>query len=86
MPPIAGRDAIRAFYVGILEQLPRFKHEFQMHEIIVAESGDLAVALGSYRFTPDTSRPAEVQTGKLIGIWRHRDGDWRLQVNMANSD
>jgi len=86
VPPIRGRDSIRAFYLNVLDQLPRFKHELNMHEIIVADSADLAVAIGTYKFTPDTNRPAEVQTGKLISVWRNRDGDWRLLKNIASSD
>ncbi len=86
MPPIVGRDAIREFYRGVIQEFPRFAHQFDADEIIVAESGDLAVVRGSYRFTPDTHRPAEVQTGKFVGVWRRRDGDWRLQINTSNSD
>ena len=86
LPPIVGRDAIREFYRGIIEELPRFAHEFEASEIVVAESGDLAVVRGWYRFTADTLRPAEVQIGKLVGVWRRRDGEWRLQVNISNSD
>ena len=86
MPPIVGRDAIREFYRGVIEELPRFAHQFEAHEVILAESGDLAVVRGSYRFTPDTLRPAEAQIGKFVGVWRRRDGDWRLQMNISNSD
>ena len=86
MPPIVGRDSIREFYRGLIDELPRFAHQFEPHEVIVAESGDLAVVRGSYRFTADTLRPAEVQTGKFVGVWRRRDGDWRLQMNISNSD
>jgi len=86
MLPIVGRDAIREFYRGLIEAFPRFAHKFEAHEIIVAESGDLAVVRGSYRFTADTLLPAEVQTGKFVGIWRRRGGDWRLQMNISNSD
>ncbi len=86
MLPIVGRDAIREFYRGLIEAFPRFAHQFDANEFIVAESGDLAVVRGSYRFTADTLRPAEVKTGKFVGIWRRPDGDWRLQMNISNSD
>lgn len=86
MPPVVGRDAIREFYCGLIEELPRFAHQFDAHEIIVAESTDLAVVRGSYQFTADTLRPAEVQTGKYVGVWRRRDGEWRLQMNISNSN
>ena len=86
MPPIVGRDAIREFYRGVIKELPRFAHQFDATAVIVAKSGDLAVVLGSYRFTADTLRPAEVQIGKFVGVWRRRDEDWRPQMNIYNSD
>jgi uncharacterized protein (TIGR02246 family) len=86
MPPLVGHDAIREFYRGVIEELPRFAHQFEAHEVIVAESGDLAVVRGSYRFTADILCSDEVQIGKFVGVWRRRDGDWRLQMNISNSD
>jgi ketosteroid isomerase-like protein len=50
------------------------------------ESGDLAVVRGAYRFTAYTSRPAKVQTGKFVGVWHQREGDWRLRMNISNHD
>jgi uncharacterized protein (TIGR02246 family) len=85
-PPIVGRDAIRDFYGRLIEQWPRFAHQFDAEEVIVAESGDLAVVRGRYRFTADTQQPDTVQTGKFIGVWRFCDGDWRLQMNISNGD
>ena len=85
-PPVVGRDSIRAFYQRLMEQFPRFAHHFEPHEILVAQSGDLAVTRGSYRFTPDTLHPAEVQRGKYVSVWRQRDGEWRLQLNISNAD
>lgn len=86
MAPIVGRDSIRAFYRSLIEQQPRFAHQFEAHELIVTESGDPAVVRGVYRFTADTLHRDQVQTGKFVGVWRHREGDWRLQVNISNTD
>lgn len=74
-PAIVGRDAIRSFYRGLLEQFPRFAHYFEPQEITVAQSGELAVVRGTYRFTADTLHPHALQVGKFIGVWRYRDGD-----------
>ena len=84
--PIVGRDAIRDFYRGLIEAFPRFTHRFDAEEVVVAASGDLAVVRGTYRFVPDTRVPDEFQAGKFVGVWRHREGDWRLQVNISNGD
>jgi uncharacterized protein (TIGR02246 family) len=85
-PALVGRDAIRHFYEGLIEQLPRFAHQFEVTAITVAGGQDLAVVRGAYRFTADTPHPAGVQVGKFVGVWVHQGGDWRLQLNISNSD
>lgn len=85
MAMIVGRDSMRAFYRNLIEQSPRIAHEFAPNETVVAESGDLAVVHGSYPFTPDTLRAEETRTGKFVGVWRSRSGDWRLQINISNA-
>lgn len=86
LPPVIGTAAIRAFYATLMSRLPRFAHHFEAHEITVGEAGDLAVVHGTYRFTADTRRPAQTQTGKFVGVWRHLEGDWRLAINISNAD
>jgi uncharacterized protein (TIGR02246 family) len=85
-PAIVGREDIRHFYQNLMEQLPRFAHHFEPQSIIVAESRDLAVVRGRFRFTPDTLRPETVQAGKFVGVWRRRQGEWQLLLNISNSD
>ena len=86
LPVVVGREAIRAFYQGVIEQLPRFWHHFEPLDIVVADSEDLAVVRGAYRFTADSTHPGTVETGKFVGVWRRRAGDWRLALNISNSD
>lgn len=86
VPAIVGRDAIRAFYSDVLQRFPHLEHRFDLHEITIAESGDLAVVRGSYRFTPDSERPERAEVGKFVGVWVFYGGDWRLQLNISNSD
>jgi len=86
MPPVVGLEGIRRFYAGLIEQFPRFLHEFEPETITVAGSRDLAVVRGSYRFVPDGLRPEQAQAGKFVGVWGLREGDWRLLLNISNSD
>ena len=86
LPPIVGHDSIRAFYRRLIEELPRFKHDFEPQEITVATSGDLAIVHGTYRFTADTLYPSHVQGGQFVGVWVNRNQDWRLKINISNSD
>ena len=84
--PLIGREAIRDFYRQQLETLPRFDHASAIEEAMIAESGDLAVVRGSYRFTFDEDSPEEFDVGKFVEIWVYVSGDWRLQINISNSD
>jgi uncharacterized protein (TIGR02246 family) len=85
-PPIVGREAIRRFYQGLLEGLPRFAHQFEPEVITVARSRDLAFVRGRYRFTADTLHPAEAQLGKFVGVWARQGAEWRLLINISNAD
>ena len=85
-PPLVGRDAIRDFYRQLLERYPRFNHSVTTDEVMIAESADLAVVRGAYRFTFDETKPDDVEVGKFVGVWIFSSGDWRLQLNISNSD
>ena len=86
VPPLIGTTAIRGFYANLMQQMPRFAHHFDAQEITVGAAGDLAVLQGTYRFTPDVQVPSQVRSGKFVGVWRHLGGDWRLAINISNSD
>ncbi|MFN2570728.1 MAG: SgcJ/EcaC family oxidoreductase [Gemmatimonadales bacterium] len=86
MAAMIGRDAIREFYRQLLVDLPRFHHAFSMDEVTIAESADLAVVRGSYRFTFDEEKPDDCEVGKFVGVWVFFAGDWRLQINISNID
>jgi hypothetical protein len=73
-PALVGREAIRRFYAGLLEQTLRFAHQFEPEPVTVAGSRDLAVVRGWYRFTADTLQPAAVPAGKFVGVWGRRCG------------
>jgi uncharacterized protein (TIGR02246 family) len=86
MPPLIGTTAIRGFYATLMEEMPRFAHHFEAQEITVGAAGDLAVVRGTYRFTPDVQVPGQVHSGKFVGVWRRLGADWRLAINISNSD
>ena len=86
LPPLAGHAAIRRFYQGLLDRFPRCRHEFEPRAVTVAAAADLAVVQGIYRFLADTRRPDEVQVGKFLGVWVHREQDWWLLRNISNAD
>jgi uncharacterized protein (TIGR02246 family) len=86
MPAIVGRDSIAAFFRALYAQHPRFVHRFVPDTIDVAAAGDLAVARGSYRFTPDSLAPEVYDAGKFVGVWTRERGAWLVALDISNSD
>lgn len=91
MPPNAetamGRDSIRQTWQGILE-LPELDFSFEPTDVTVAESGDLAYAIGTYRLTfqsEDQEEPTQ-DSGKYVDIWEKVDGEWKVMVETYNSN
>lgn len=85
-PALVGRDAIREYYQQLLEDFPHSSYTFDMQEVTIAESADLAIERGSYRFTPDLDEPDELEVGKFVSVWVYQGGDWRLEITISNSD
>jgi ketosteroid isomerase-like protein len=70
----------------LIDEFPRFKHEVDSQEIMVATSGDVAIVRGAYRFEADSLKTSEMQRGKFVGVWVNIDQDWRLRINISNND
>lgn len=85
-PGVHGRDSIAAVFRELAATLPNFRHEFRTDSVVVASGGDYAIVTGIYRFTPDTLHPAALDVGKYLGVWKREDGDWRIALDMTNSN
>jgi uncharacterized protein (TIGR02246 family) len=85
-PDVAGYDAIRAMYEGVMKQ-SSMKVDFSTAEIVVA--GDIAYEHGTY-----TLRITDRKTGKVVQDVRNKDlhifkrqsdGSWKAWRMMVNS-
>lgn len=92
LPPNApisvGKEAIRAALAEAGVGSPGFSVSWEPTTIEVAESGELAYAIGTNRGTVPgpCGTPIEVQ-GKYIEIWKKdSDGTWKIAADMFNSD
>ena len=84
-PPIRGRDAIRKWYESWL--LPEgIGMTFATDSVDVAASGDLALERGTYRFTQHSPRGSTEDVGKYVTLWKRVGRDWKVALDMANSD
>jgi uncharacterized protein (TIGR02246 family) len=85
-PTVHGHDSIAAVFRELTDLWPNFRNELRPDSVIVAKGGDVAVVTGRYRFTPDSLHPSAFDIGKYLGVWKREDGDWRIALDMTNSD
>jgi uncharacterized protein (TIGR02246 family) len=89
MPPNApkavGRDAIQKGWSDMFA-LPNVSLTFGTEKIVFAKSGDLAVEIGTYKFSMGEGAGAINDTGKATVTWTKRDGKWLVMTDMFSSD
>ena len=84
-PSVTGRDGARAFW-GMVVQDPNLSFSFEPTRILVAQAGDMAVDVGTYRIrTTGPNGPIE-DVGKYSTTLTKVDNDWKIAVDIFNSD
>jgi uncharacterized protein (TIGR02246 family) len=84
-PPARGRDAIRAAWSGLL-QAPNVSLRVESATIEVAQAGDMAYELGTYRLGMDGPQGRIEDDGKYVVVWRKREGRWQVMADIFNSN
>jgi len=87
LPVRRGRDAIRAFWAGLLDA---YTVKFEISPDIIEGRGDLAYNMGRYRFTavPKAKSASGIaDEGKFVEILKKQpDGTWKYAVDIYNSN
>jgi ketosteroid isomerase-like protein len=52
----------------------------------VARGGDYAIVTGTHRSRRTLHPSAFDVSGSSLGVWKREDGDWRIALDMTNSD
>lgn len=81
-----GRDGIRQAWAGFLA-LPGLELKPTSQTKMISEAGDMVVDIGSFTFTmtgPDGKPINDV--GKYVTIFKNVNGEWKIVVDMFNSD
>ncbi len=85
LPPNAakavGREAIEKGWAGFMG-MPDMTLTFETEKFVFAKSGDLAVDIGTYKFTAG----GQTDTGKSVVTWTKHDGKWLVLTDMFSSD
>jgi ketosteroid isomerase-like protein len=84
-PPLDGHEAVRAYWSQLLE-IPGFELQIRPETVTVAESGELAVAVGSWELAFDGPEGRVEDRGSFMDIWRREGDDWQVAYDIINSD
>jgi uncharacterized protein (TIGR02246 family) len=82
-PRVAGREAIQTSWTQMMGA-PGFALTFETEKLEVAKSGDVAVDIGTYTFTPGEG--AQPESGKFVVTWVKRDGNWVVFTDMFSAN
>ena len=89
MPPNGpigkGHAAIQQTWASML-QTPGFDLAIAPEQIIVSQSGDMALDRGTYRLTVAPAGKPQHDTGKYVVVWRKVGGTWKAAADIFNSD
>jgi ketosteroid isomerase-like protein len=85
LPPIDGRNAIRAFVAASLK-IPGFKIHWVSEKPVLSPDGKMAYMIGAVETTaPGANGALESTHGRGVTVWRlDADGVWRCVVDITN--
>lgn len=85
MPPVVGRDALRA-YVAESMTIPGFRISWTTDSIDVSQDGSMAWIRGDNLVEMTGEGGAALSfPGRAITVWRNEDGVWRCCADVWNS-
>ena len=84
-PKAVGREAIEKNWAGMFG-IPGVALTFETEKFVFAKSSDLAVDIGTYKFTAGEGAAAQSEIGKSVITWNKRDGKWYVLTDMFSSD
>jgi uncharacterized protein (TIGR02246 family) len=87
-PAMSGPGSVEEDWAESFEEMPDATGDGETENVIVAESGELAVETGRYTFSgtaPDGTAISE--DGKYITVWKLQDdGTWKIAVESYSSN
>ncbi len=86
-PAVAGKEALRAFVLG-MQKIPGFSITWEPERAVISASGDLGYLIEHNRVTlTGTDGTVTTQFGKAVTIWRKdASGAWKCVVDAWNNN
>jgi uncharacterized protein (TIGR02246 family) len=85
MPLVRGPSALREAFSTFM-QTPGFSLTFEPTRIEVAQAGDLAYELGTYRLKMEPPGGRVDETGKYVSVWKKAGDRWEMVVDAPSTD
>ena len=85
MSLVQGKSALREAFTTFM-QTPGFALTFEPTRVEVAQAGDLAYELGTYRLKMDAPEGRVDDTGKYVSVWKKAGDHWEIAVDAPSSD
>jgi uncharacterized protein (TIGR02246 family) len=83
MAPAEGRAALAKEYAGIFRASKNLKVTITPGDVMVAQSGDLAISRASYEMTAtDAKGKPGTERGNVILGWKKVNGQWKIVASM----
>ncbi len=84
-PKAVGRTALEQAWNGFFS-IPGMALTFETEKLTFAQSGDLAVEVGTYKFTTGEGAMQITDIGKSLVTWHKQDGKWHVLTDMFSSN
>lgn len=84
-PAVTGVAAIRSSWAGMLG-MPGLQFSFTPTHIDISKAGDMALDVGTFRFSADGPQGKIEDSGNYNTVWKKLDGQWRIASDIATSE
>lgn len=84
-PAAKGASAVDDMFSAMLAT-PGFNVSWEVDDVQVAQSGDMAVSTGHYTMTTQGPTGPVEDRGKYLTVWKKINGIWLVSHDIANSD
>lgn len=84
MPPVRGKDALRAYVTGT-RSIPGFTISWHNDDVDISADGTMAWMLGTNVVEMEGESGLERSEGRVATVWRREsDGEWRCCLDLWN--
>jgi uncharacterized protein (TIGR02246 family) len=83
-PMMTGKEAVKSFWQGAMNSGVT---EAKLETLELESQGNSASEIGRFTLTVQLQgNETTTMTGKYVVVWKNQDGDWKLHIDIWNTD